>query len=223
MAATECGHGHIYDSDLYASCPYCNSAQQVITFPEAGGGRTETVSGGYGPSSQGFGGFSASESGFPGVSVLDDTVTQPPKGYHSRRRADEDQKTVGDMQQKMGLDPVVGWLVCIDGPEKGKDYRLFGRINSIGRSERMDVCISKDPSISKENHARLGYDPKYNRFRLIPADSQNNIYLNGETVDLPTPIHAFDIIEFGSTKLIFVPLCGDRFSWDMAAPDRNPL
>ena len=75
----------------------------------------------------------------------------------------------------------------------------------------------------KENHARLGYDPKYNRFRLIPADSQNNIYLNGETVDLPTPIHAFDIIEFGSTKLIFVPLCGDRFSWDMAAPDRNPL
>ena len=63
MAATECGHGHIYDSDLYASCPYCNSAQQVITFPEAGGGRTETVSGGYGSSSQGFGGFSASESG----------------------------------------------------------------------------------------------------------------------------------------------------------------
>ena len=121
MAATECGHGHIYDSDLYASCPYCNSAQQVITFPEAGGGRTETVSGGYGSSSQGFGGFSASESGFPGVSVLDDTLTQPPKGYHSRRRADEDQKTVGDMQQKMGLDPVVGWLVCIDGPEKGKD------------------------------------------------------------------------------------------------------
>ena len=32
MAATECGHGHIYDSDLYAACPYCNSTQPIIHF-----------------------------------------------------------------------------------------------------------------------------------------------------------------------------------------------
>lgn len=247
MTATECGHGHIYDSDIYASCPYCNSAQPVIQFggPSGGqggwsaydAGKTEPIQGGYGPSG-GFGGAGGAQGNGPvpaggvpvqaanqtvpvggfggqggGASVFDSGVTQPPRGYRPERRADEDQKTVGDLREKLGIEPVVGWLVCIEGPEKGKDYRLWGRINTIGRGENNDVCIKGDPSVSKENHARLGYDPKNNRFRLIPASSSNNIYLNGDVVDIPTPLRAFDVIEFGSTKLTFVPLCCERFSW----------
>ena len=104
--------------------------------------------------------------------------------------------------------------VCIEGKEKGTDYRLWGRINTIGRGEKNDVCIKSDMSISKENHARLGYDPKNNRFRLIPASSANNIYLNGDVVDIPTPLKAFDVMEFGETKLVFVPLCCESFSWE---------
>lgn len=261
MTATECGHGHIYDSDIYASCPYCNSAQPVIQFDSApagqGGwaaydqGKTQPIQGGFGPSAGfgagtptefGPGGFGAgptqggfsqsaadpgrtaplsggfgSSGGFGGPSagtVCDNNVTQPPRGYRQERRADEEQKTVGDLKEKLGLEPVVGWLVCIEGPEKGKDYRLWGRINTIGRGEKNDVCLKGDLSVSKENHARLGYDPKNNRFRLIPASSSNNIYLNGDVVDVPTPLHAFDLIEFGSTKLTFVPLCCESFSWE---------
>ncbi len=261
MAMTECGHGHIYDSDVYASCPYCNSAQPVIQFGGAAAGgqggwaaydqsRTEPIRGGFGPS-QGGGGFTPTQGGYgpgptqgfgspqgfgPGPtqgfgsaqdatertapigggegSVFDNNVTQPPRGYRRERRADEDQKTVGDMKQRMGIEPVVGWLVCIEGKEKGTDYRLWGRINTIGRGEKNDVCIKSDMSISKENHARLGYDPKNNRFRLIPASSANNIYLNGDVVDIPTPLKAFDVMEFGETKLVFVPLCCESFSWE---------
>ena len=249
MAMTECGHGHIYDSDVYVSCPYCNSTQPVINFTAPAGGqggyaaydqnKTQPIQGGFGPS----GGSSPAQGGYapnggqydvyssgsadpgrtmpiggmggqPGQSVCDANETRPPRGYRQERRADEEQKTVGDMKQKLGLEPVVGWLVCIDGAEKGKDYRLWGRINTIGRGEQNDVCIKSDPSISKENHARLGYDPKNNRFRLIPASSSNNIYLNGDVVDIPTPLHAYDVIEFGETKLAFVPLCGEHFSWE---------
>lgn len=249
MAATECGHGHIYDSDIYASCPYCNSTQPVINF--GAGDRTAPIGGGYAPQGGGYqpgtsamdpgrtapigGGYGPQGGGYPqpgapvtdmgktapigggyggGVPAGDSGATQPPRGYRAReKRADEEQHTVGDMQQSMGLEPVVGWLVCIEGKEKGKDYRLLGRINTIGRGEKMDVCIKGDPTISKENHARLGYDPKNNRFRLIPAASANNIYLNEEVVDVPTPLKAYDVMEFGQTKLVFIPLCSTRFSW----------
>ena len=70
-------------------------------------------------------------------------------------------KTVGVFQRRGGCEPVVGWLVCTEGGEKGRDFRLLAKINTIGRSERMDVCIKNDPAISRENHARIGYDQKH--------------------------------------------------------------
>lgn len=219
MATTECGRGHIYDSDIYPSCPYCSNTQPVINFDR-------TVRDGAQPAAYaedrtapvGFGRAGAN-AGFEEIrgtaSVMqDDGVTQPPRDYARGRRADEEQHTVGDMGQRLGLEPVVGWLVCIEGRDKGRAYELWGRINTIGRSERMDVCIKGDQSISKENHARLGYDPKNNRFRLIPAASTNNIYLNDDVVDVPTQLHSYDVIEFGETKLAFIPFCSSRFTWE---------
>lgn len=228
MAATECGHGHIYDSDIYASCPYCNSAQPIIHFGapqawDADRGGTASVPAAYSEDKTApiGGGFGPSVDFAGGIVAVDSDVTRPPAGYQParERRADEDQHTVGIMQQKMGLEPVVGWLVCIEGKDKGKDYKLLGRINTIGRSERMDVCIKGDQSISKEDHARLGYDPKNNRFRIIPASSTNNIYLNDDVVDISTRLKPYDVLEFGQTKLIFIPLCSSRFNWEDGLTD----
>ena len=39
------------------------------------------------------------------------------------------------------MHPVVGWLVCIEGPSKGKDYRMIAEKNFIGRSPEMDIRI----------------------------------------------------------------------------------
>ena len=110
----------------------------------------------------------------------------------------------------MDVDPVVGWLVCIEGPSRGKDFKIYGKNNTIGRSEKMDICIKGDQTISRENHARLAYDEKHNNFHLIPAESTNNIYIS---VYIPTMLSAYDCIEFGDTKLLFVPFCSDKFMW----------
>ena len=32
MAITECGNVHLYDTNQYASCPYCNGGGNVINF-----------------------------------------------------------------------------------------------------------------------------------------------------------------------------------------------
>ena len=113
----------------------------------------------------------------------------------------------------MKMEPVVGWFVCIEGAEKGKDYRILAKNNSIGRSEKMDICIKKDDTISRENHAKIAYDEKHNTFHLIPGDSANNIYIGEDPVYVPTKLQAKDVVELGETKLMFVPFCNDDFTW----------
>jgi pSer/pThr/pTyr-binding forkhead associated (FHA) protein len=117
------------------------------------------------------------------------------------------------MKEKLGIDPVVGWLVCIQGKEIGKDYRIKGQINTIGRSEKMDICIKDDKTISNENHARLSFSERNNTFNLIPAENKNVIYLNDNEVFTPTLLNAYDVIDFGETKLMFIPFCSDKFDW----------
>ena len=141
--------------------------------------------------------------------------TAPPK-FHGPSVLDAG-KTVGMMQEQMGFDPVVGWLACVEGPSRGKSYTIRGGINAIGRGDRMDITITGDRTISMENHAKISYSDRNNRFNLLPGDGRNIVYLNGEEVFSATPLQAYDLIDFGETKLLFVPLCGERFTWKQEA------
>ena len=123
-------------------------------------------------------------------------------------------KTVGIYQKKLGIDPVVGWLVAIEGAEKGSDYRITSEKNFIGRSEKMDISIPGDASISRDNHAIVSYNPKKNTFLILPGESRGLVYLNEEEVVTPVTINAYDVIELGETKLNFIPFCSDRFIWE---------
>lgn len=114
-----------------------------------------------------------------------------------------------------GFTPVVGWLVCIDGPSKGADYRLRAGYNYIGRSEHMDVCIKGDNTIGRERHAMVAYDQEERVFFFGPVDGKSTVRLNGKMVMVPSELHANDKLKIGSTQLMFVPLCGERFNWDV--------
>lgn len=122
-------------------------------------------------------------------------------------------KTVAAIRKSMEREPVAGWFVCVDGSDKGKDYRILARNNTIGRDERMDICIHGDETISRESHARVGYDEKHNVFHLIPGESANNIYLNGEPVYIPSKMTQGDVIEIGETRLVFVQFCREGYNW----------
>ena len=139
---------------------------------------------------------------FPGLDLTGRSVTVAEGG-----------RTVGMMQSQMGFDPVVGWLACVEGPSRGKSYTIRGGINSIGRGDRMDIVITGDLKISSENHAKISYSEKNNRFNLLPGEGRNIVYLNDEEVFSPMPLKAYDLIDFGETKLVFVPLCGEQFTW----------
>ena len=195
MAIRECGRGHVYDTDQYAACPYCNSGRSTINFV-AGNveGRTTTPSGYNATVAPDMQGGARSWSTGASSSFMGDENTRPPYGTSEeepsktvapesyRRKMEEKGKTVGVFKKKYDLEPVVGWLVCIEGSSKGKDYHLWAKRNSIGRSEKSDVCLQDDMTISRENHAWLAYDHRHNTFRIIPGDSTNNIYLNDEPI-----------------------------------------
>ena len=165
-----------------------------------------------------------------GISVTAPQKTMPPRGYGAPPPEPVQTappsppgmgvsvaaagKTVGMMQSQMGFDPVVGWLACVAGPSRGKSYTVRGGVNSIGRSERMDIVITGDLKISSENHAKISYSDKHNRFNLLPGEGRNIVYLNDEEVFTPMSLHAYDLIDFGETKLLFVPLCGEKFTWE---------
>jgi hypothetical protein len=126
-------------------------------------------------------------------------------------------RTVGVVQQRLGIDPVVGWLVCVEGADRGRDYRIRGGRNFIGRGDQMHISIGGDTAISRERHAILSYDPRHRVFRIAPGDSTGLTYVNGDAVEVPTQLSARDVVEVGQTRLVFMPFCGAEFDW--AAPE----
>ena len=121
--------------------------------------------------------------------------------------------TVSVVRKKTGIDPVVGWIVCVEGPDKGRDFRIRSEKNSVGRSDTMDISISGDETISRSDHAFIVYDPKRNIFRIQAGLSRGLVYLNDEEVISSDSLKPYDTINLGDSTFIFVPFCGEEFQW----------
>lgn len=118
-------------------------------------------------------------------------------------------------QKHESIDPTVGWLVCIDGKSFGRTFNIFAGVNSIGRNETNKIVLNGDNGISREKHAVIIYDPKNRDFYIKSGDGSGLTYLNGDCIiDGAKVLHNGDVIELGSSKFMFVPLCGDNFTWD---------
>lgn len=112
------------------------------------------------------------------------------------------------------IHPVCGWIVCIEGPRQGKDYKIRDGKNFIGRADDMDIQILGDNKISRRNHAVLVYDKKKKETVLLPGDSNGIAYLNDEAVYVPSALGAYDVIELGESRFLFLPFCGEHFTWE---------
>ena len=212
MALIRCQQGHFYDPSRHNVCPYCGS------MPAGGPGATEAqppmapppTVGGPAP----VGATRPLRDNPPpvvGPTVPLRPASPPPVGA---KKGPEEGRTVAVDMKKVGLDPVVGWLICVKGPSRGRDYRIRSGRNGIGRSEAMDVQIAGDDTVSRENHAFVVYEPRKRTFSIRPGDGRGLVYLNGDEVIQASDIKSYDIIELGETQLMFVALCGDKFNWD---------
>lgn len=200
----KCAYGHEYNGDQYAACPFCNKSKAQIVF----GGAGKTVA-------PGVAAPAAPGTIAPGFTPEGLSATVPADGIVVPKEPATKQdvgKTVWESKKKNKYDPVVAWLVCVEGPEKGKSFNLHTGVNFIGRDESNDISFPYE-MVSRKNHVKIAYDPKVNSYRLIPGESHDIVYHNSEGLYEACNLEAYDEIEIGELKLRFVPFCGEKFQW----------
>lgn len=96
---------------------------------------------------------------------------------------------------------VVGWLVCMNGNQKGMDFRIFDGVNTIGAAADCDIVITDEYLSSK--HALIRYEEGKYEFR--DNDSTNGSFLNEKKTTKDELIDN-DTIRLGRTELRFKAL-----------------
>lgn len=214
--AVRCPNNHFYDSSKFSSCPYCNEiGSDMPTFAMP-------------MSPQGPDGGATLPLDAPRVpSPVPPTipVSAPPPfptissaSANGSSYSDDDNKTISLSSFDNGLnrrvDPTAGWLICIKGPAKGKTFAIRANRNFIGRAPDMDISIAEDKHISRYRHAVITYVPKNRMFIAQPGESRELFYINDTVVLDNVVLKVYDKIEIGQSKFMFLPLCGEKFSWE---------
>ena len=188
MAITRCIRVHYYDDAKFMSCPHCLRGDGVDE-------DSHTMA------------IRQSEIHNQALLYL--------KGAGKKGKIDvsvDDEKTIGLFSGIRGNDFVTGWLVCIEGPEKGRDYRLHYGFNKVGRSRTMDVNVLEDPQIVRDTHCSIVYENKKNIFYATPKGG-NLVYLNGELLEKSEELQTGDILQMGGSKFQFVAFCKGERVW----------
>jgi len=128
--------------------------------------------------------------------------------------ASEDTKTVAYYDFGNDESPVVGWIVCIKGKYQGQGFDLKSGQNYIGRAMNMGIALAKEESVSRDRHAAIIFDPAKQAFFIQHGESTGLTWLNGELVMEHTQLSAYDKIKLGTAEFVFVPFCGEKFTWD---------
>lgn len=214
MQLITCRNGHRYDPSLTSECPECAMFNSGVTLDEG----TIDLNGGYSPIDNIGETLDLQRDGGSTIPLVDPRVSQKPQRTEPTAPAEEYGVTmavsssgafIAKSEQK-----TTGWLVCIDGPEKGKDYRLHNDNNYIGRSTRNDVSIPSDNTVSSEKHCVVTYDREDRLFYVGLSGGASIVRLNGKPVLMTQEIKSGDRLKIGQGTFLFVPLCGENFEWE---------
>lgn len=193
MNLVRCDKGHFYDKDSSGEqCPYCAQMNQIK--PAVSQTAAEPAA--------------APQQQAQNIQVPPAAPAQP------LPEEEEENCTVGYYSRVIGVEPVVGWLVCIEGEYKGESFKLKSGRNFIGRAANMDVVLSADHSVSRFKHASVIYEPRGRQFIVSTGESRELCYLNDEVVLSNMKMESYDVLNLGSTSLMLIPCCGERFTWE---------
>ena len=202
MAFVRCDRGHYFDTAKYDHCPTCRSLDQ----------RTSEL-------------IRKLNTGFSsGGIALNEDVTMPiinrggetielgvGQEHVSGGTADEDSVTVALFSKASGTGFVTGWIVCVEGPLKGRDFRLHHGMNWVGLNMNSDICLSGASGISMNKHCSIVYDDRSNHFYLVPDNGL--LYLKEETIAEPRMLSPGDLIRIGNCSFEFIPFCREGHIW----------
>ncbi len=153
------------------------------------------------------------------VPEADSEKTQILMNAHQKEQAEpepdgEAEPALKKEPPQQAADPIVGWLVCIQGIRYGECFTINAGKNSIGRGAENRIRIAGDVQVSRSQHAYIIYEPRSRKFFLQPGNSSGLTYLNHQLVLLPEALKERDEIGLNESRFLFIPLCNESFSWE---------
>jgi len=127
---------------------------------------------------------------------------------------DEHGEKVAEGLKVAPQDRVCGWLVCVKGVNKGRDYKIRPGKNFIGSGNAMRICIKGDRRVAEKDHACILYDTKSRTSMLVPGSSHGIVYLQEQALYEPKVLEPGDSIEIGESLFTFIPFCEGSFDWE---------
>ncbi len=184
MAIIRCSCGFFYDEEKYGVCPKCSGAYRAMQ---------------------------------PVESVLPPAVGRGvpagqnmPAGQSAPGRRSAAQAEAFFYEGKQ--DFFAGWLVCVRGAQKGRDFRIFPGFNRVGRQSFSDICL-EDGQVARESHCAVVYEPKKGAFYLMPGKGTVTL-LNERRIEGTEELEEGDRIGVGESLLVFIPFCGKERTWE---------
>lgn len=181
MAVVKCKAGHFYDDTKYSTCPHCSNGLKVM--------KKEAFE-----------------------DDLDEERTIAVFHNEPADKINDDREmTIGAYHEVTGNKLLAGWLVAIEGPEKGRDYRIYPGWNKIGRNLDHDIYLGGDRTISRDEEASVIYEPRSSAF-YFKGFPGTCIYRNKKKTDTDK-LESGDVIEIGESRLVFIPFCTEERKW----------
>lgn len=188
----KCEHGHFYDAAQFTSCPHCISGEL-----EKKEDQTRSVA-------------KYAQDYVRKMQYGQDPVTearsekrrnsQRDSGRETEKRQSEmpedvDEKTIGFSTDRRRDYFVTGWMVCVEGTERGRVFNLYYGYNSIGK------------------YCSVIYEDRKNRFYVMPDEHRVTLHNECE-IEKITELHTGDSIRVGECKMEFIAFCKDDRRWE---------
>lgn len=204
MPIIKCQNGHFYSSETFDGCPYCSSVNSTSTFSVGQNIISDPIV----------------YTNHALTDAYDKTIAKDPmrqdfdtdKTIKYSEVSDDNVKTQRFVNGISKVQPVVGWLVCTCGSERGRDYRVYSEKNFIGRDYSMEIIIANDKTVANKNHACIVFDPLSCFFTLINGDGVDT-RINDNPVFSPVQLTDGDKIRIGSSEYIFIAYCRKDRQW----------